>query len=129
MRKHLNGYRYFRTGLFHDQTASYLLLSYLTNASTFGWDEHPGTNSLERNASVIISLFLLPDVNAPMHATLASLLRRARCAEYTSDRSAAYTPFTLFAAIDMPMPVPQIKIPLSYFFDAIASATLIAVFA
>ena len=72
---------------------------------------------------------LLPVVNAPMHAIFASLLNRALSAEYASVKSAAYAPFTLFAAIETPSPVPQRRIPLSYSFEATASPTLIATFA
>ena len=82
-----------------------------------------------KKASTSISRTFAPVVNAPIQTMLASLLSLALVAEYTSDTSAAYAPFTLLAAIDTPSPVPQISTPLSYSPDATCSATSIATFA
>jgi hypothetical protein len=46
-----------------------------------------------------------------MTSTLASFHRRARSAIHGSHTSAARTPGTLFAAIDVPVPVQQKSIP------------------
>jgi len=54
---------------------------------------------------------------------LASLCSLVASAEKQSLQRAHLMPFTLFAVMDMPMPVPQIKIPFSYFPAATASAT------
>ena len=51
--------------------------SYSLKASTFGWEEHPGTNSFVRKASVNSSLNLLPIVKAPIHAMLNSAMTPA----------------------------------------------------
>lgn len=61
----------------------YLLCSdsYSMKASTFGWEEQPGTNSLLKKASTNSSRSLFPVVKAPIHAMFASLLRRALLAE------------------------------------------------
>lgn len=107
----------------------YLSKSYFLNAFTLGWDGHPGSNSFVRNASISSSLSLLPMVNAPKYAIFASLLNLARLAEYISDMSAEYAPLTLLAAIDTPMPVPQINMPLSKSPQATASATSMATLA
>ena len=60
-----------------------------------------------------------------MHRMLALLWRRVISAACASQQSAARMPFTLFAAIEMPMPVEQIRMP----YCAPPSATQCATFA
>ncbi len=64
-----------------------------------------------------------PVNRAPMHTTLASLCSRARRAEVTSWTTAARTPFTLLAAIEIPMPVPHTHTPTSLSPAAMARPT------
>ena len=52
-------------------------MSYATNASTLGCEEHPGTKLCVKKTSTISSLTLLPVVNAPMQIIFASLLKQA----------------------------------------------------
>ena len=48
--------------------------------------------------------------------------RHVACAEKQSWQSAALIPFILFAEIDIPIPVPQMMIPLSHSPEATAFA-------
>ena len=63
---------------------------------------------------------------APSARTFASLCCRDSRAASTSETTAARTPATLLAAIDMPMPLPQTRIPRSQRPFATASATALA---
>jgi len=47
-------------------------------------------------------------------------------AEKVSPQSEALIPFTLFATIETPIPVPQMMIPFSYLPSATACATFLA---
>ena len=51
----------------------------------------------------------------PRQSTLALLCALETLAEYVSLHNAALIPRTLFAAIDIPIPVPQMRIPLFAF--------------
>ena len=51
---------------------------------------------------------------APRGDHVASLCARDKRADSTSVTTAARTPCTLLAAIDMPMPLPQTRIPQSW---------------
>jgi len=52
-----------------------------------------------------------PVTRSPRQRTLASLWARVMRASHSVRQSAARTPGILLAAIDMPMPVPQTRMP------------------
>ena len=93
--------------------------------STF-FVEPPPSNSDASHASTIVFASSGPITRAPIVMICASLLLRARSAEYVSWHVAARIPGTLFAVIAMPMPVPHMRMPRSCFPSAIASATFTA---
>ena len=67
-----------------------------------------------RNVSTIFTASPGPTTLAPIAKILASLCCLVASAEKQSEHKAARIPFTLFAAIEIPIPVPQIIIPLSH---------------
>ena len=54
-----------------------------------------------------------PTILSPKHKTLALLCSLENFADVVSEHTTALIPFTLFAVILTPMPVPQISIPFS----------------
>ena len=66
---------------------------------------------VSRKVSTIFRARPSPSTLAPMARMLASLCSRVAWAEKQSEHRAARMPFTLFAVMEMPMPVPQIIIP------------------
>ena len=74
------------------------------------------------NSHAIYSEIIL----APIHKTFALLWAFVISAENKSLTKDALIPFTLFATIDTPMPVPQIIMPFSYSPLATALATALA---
>lgn len=83
-------------------------------------------NSVSRNVSTTFKACPGPITLAPIARILASLCSLVACALNVSWHSAARIPFILLAAIDMPIPVPHISIPLSHSPDTIALATFFA---
>ena len=75
----------------------------------------PPANSVDRNTFTIAIARSIDVVLAPSARTFASLCSRARRAVSTSLADAARMPWTLLAAIAMPIPVPQIRMPESTF--------------
>jgi len=55
----------------------------------------------------------LPTIRAPNAIILALLCSFTSLAVAQSEHTAARTPFTLFAAMEIPTPVPQMRIPQS----------------
>ena len=82
----------------------------------------PPSNGVLRKASTMQSAILFPISPPPMASMLASLCRRVISAERGSLHRAQRMPFTLLAAMEMPMPVVQITIPRSHAPEATASA-------
>ena len=72
--------------------------------------------------STILSASPGPMTLAPIANIFASLCSLVACAEKQSWQSAALIPFILFAEIDIPIPVPQMMIPLSHSPEATAFA-------
>ncbi len=70
--------------------------------------------------------FAESNTRAPRVSTFALLCSFAILTEYKSETVTALTPLNLFAAILIPKPVPQIKIPASTFCNETASATFAA---
>ena len=68
-----------------------------------------------RKISTIRLASSMPVTRAPRDIMLASLWARHISALKQSDSSAQRIPLILLAARDMPMPVPQIRMPFSYF--------------
>lgn len=64
-------------------------------------------------ASTIIFASSVPTTREPNASTLVSLCCRDNCAEYGSLQTTARIPANLFAVIEIPTPVPQIKMPPS----------------
>ncbi len=69
--------------------------------------------SVDRNVSMASLATSSPTMRPPMHTTLAWLCARASRAVVTSWTTAARTPWTLLAAMEMPIPVPQAHRPSS----------------
>ena len=76
-----------------------------------------------KKISTIFSASPGPTTLAPKAKMLASLCSLVASALKQSLHTAARIPGTLFAAIEIPMPVPQIKIPLSHSPSTMACAT------
>lgn len=83
----------------------------------------PPSKGVDKKASTISMARPGPTTRSPMASMLASLCRRVYLAEYVSEQTAQRMPGTLFAASEMPMPVPQSTMPASYWPLATASAT------
>ena len=79
-----------------------------------------------RKTSTIVSAIAGPTVRAPNARMLASLCWRVSFALYGSEQCAQRTPRTLFAAMEMPIPVPQMRIPRSQSPETTALATFSA---
>ena len=75
----------------------------------------PPSYSVSMKQSTISAASPAPTTRAPKQMTFASLWQRVRRAENVSLTHAARIPLCLFAAMLMPMPVPQTRIPFSYF--------------
>ena len=82
----------------------------------------PG-NAVFRNVSTMLSARLGPTIPAPSARTFALLCSLVSFADTVSAQSAQRMPFTLFAAMEIPIHVVQITIPLSHVPDATAFAT------
>ena len=73
----------------------------------------PCSSHAPRNAPRASRATVGPVVRAPKQSTLAWLCCLASVAVVTSCTTAARTPGTLFAAMEMPIPVPQTQTPNS----------------
>ena len=71
------------------------------------------SNSAPKNAFTMSIANPLPTTLSPIVSLLAALCSLVACALNVSEHSAALIPGTLFAAIPIPIPVPQINIPKS----------------
>ena len=74
-----------------------------------GW--RPPSKSVSRKASVMALARSGPMMRSPRHSTLAPLCRRLMRAMCSLAHRAARMPFTRLAAMDMPMPDPQMRMP------------------
>ena len=81
---------------------------------------------MSRKVSTIIVASPGPTTLPPIANIFALLCSLVAFAEKTSWQSAHLMPFTLFAVMEMPIPVPQIRIPLSASPPATAKATFLA---
>ena len=69
--------------------------------------------SVDKKTSTISSATRCPTIAAPNAKTLASLCSLVSLALVKSEQSAHLIPLTLLAAIEIPIPVVQITMPLS----------------
>ena len=72
-------------------------------------------NSVVKKASTSSMAKPCPTTRSPKVRILASLWARVMRALKVSEQQQARMPFTLLAAMAMPTPVPQMRIPLSAF--------------
>ena len=82
-------------------------------------------NGVVKNVSTIFKARPGPTTRPPKARMLALLCSLVACAQKQSVHNAARTPLTLFAVIEIPMPVPQIRIPNSHSPSATACATFL----
>lgn len=78
-----------------------------------------------KKTSIAFSISPIPDIRPPNPMTFAFKYSFAKRADATSLTSAARIPFTLFALIVIPTPVPQITIPKSASSETIFSAVFL----
>ena len=97
--------------IFTDYFFAYLF-SIAVIISTLVWCLPP-SNSALNHSSMIIFASSIPITRAPNARILVLLCCLESFAEYGSEQTTARTPFTLFAAREIPTPVPQIRIPRS----------------
>ena len=83
-------------------------------------------NGVSRNVSTILIASPGPTTLPPSASTFASLCSLVACAQKQSVHYAARIPGTLLAAIEIPIPVPQIRIPFSHSPSTMACATFLA---
>ena len=79
-----------------------------------------------KNVSTIFKASPGPTTLAPIASIFASLCSLVACALNVSCQRAALIPLTLLAVIEIPIPVPHIRIPFSHSPDTIAFATFFA---
>ena len=89
------------------------IISYILSSISTLFACRPPSNLASNHSFTIILANSLPITLDPKASIFVSLCSLDNFAEYGSLHTTALIPFTLFAAIDIPTPVPHITIPQS----------------